>query len=236
MTNPFSCFQKIWIINLATRGDRRREMSRQLQRVGLSFQSPMIQLFSAVRPADPGGFTSVGARGCFLSHLGILNEAAAQGLERILILEDDVNFSDDIGQRLGVVMASAARQSWSLFYGGYEVTPDVRLEGTNCVIIAPEDPVRTTHFIGFRGPAIAAAATYLGAMLTRAAGDALGGPMHVDGAYTWFRRANPQFNTLVAVPQLGYQRASRTDIHELRWYDRWVGARSVVGKIRQWRN
>jgi len=45
--------------------------------------------------------------------------------------------------------------------------------------------------------------------------------MHVDGAYTWFRRTHPTRRTWVALPELGHQRQSRTDIHPLRWYDRW---------------
>ena len=60
--------------------------------------------------------------------------------------------------------------------------------------------------------------------------------MHVDGAYNWFRRANPQFKTLLAIPELGFQRASRTDIHELRWYDRVPLFREGMASLRQVKN
>ena len=60
--------------------------------------------------------------------------------------------------------------------------------------------------------------------------------MHVDGAYCWFRHAHPHFRTLLAVPELGYQRSSRTDIHDLRWFDRVPVAREAVAWLRQWRN
>jgi hypothetical protein len=54
--------------------------------------------------------------------------------------------------------------------------------------------------------------------------------MHVDGAYTWFRASHPEMRTWIAVPELGHQRQSRTDIHPLRWYDRWP----VVRELAQW--
>jgi glycosyl transferase family 25 len=60
--------------------------------------------------------------------------------------------------------------------------------------------------------------------------------MHVDGAYFWLRRMYPQLTTRVAVPQLGYQRASRTDIHVLRWFDRLAGARQLTAAVRALKN
>ena len=84
--------------------------------------------------------------------------------------------------------------------------------------------------------ALLEAAAYLGAMLERKPGDPLGGPMHVDGAYNWFRRAHAHHIAVAAVPELGYQRASRTDIHDLRWFDRWPGVRAAVAVIRRIRN
>ena len=44
--------------------------------------------------------------------------------------------------------------------------------------------------------------------------------MHLDGAYQTFRERNPRLITLLASPSLGFQRSSRTDIHDLRWFDR----------------
>ena len=60
--------------------------------------------------------------------------------------------------------------------------------------------------------------------------------MHVDGAYTWLRRNYPQLTTRLAVPQLAYQRASRTDVHALRWFDRLAGARQLTAAARVLRN
>jgi glycosyl transferase, family 25 len=236
MSHVLEYFERIWIINLASRPDRRREMALQLQRIGLSIESASIQLFPAVRPADRGGFPSLGARGCFMSHLNVLREAASQGLQRILILEDDLNFAEDFSIRAVGLLEDLAARPWSVFYGGYHLGPGVRFAGQGCVAVTPDVALETSHFMAFQGQAIHEAAAYLGAMLERKPGDPLGGPMHVDGAYNWFRRAHPHYVAMAAVPELGYQRASRTDIHALRWFDRWPGIRAAVAVSRRIRN
>jgi hypothetical protein len=73
---------------------------------------------------------------------------------------------------------------------------------------------------------------YLEAMQARPAGDAAGGPMHVDGAYFWFRRAHPHVRAVLATRVLGYQRPSRTDVHAPRWFDRLPGLHRAVELVR----
>jgi glycosyl transferase family 25 len=88
-----SASDHIYVINLPDRTDRRQEMERQLTKIGVSFTSPQVTLFPAVRPTDRGEFPSIGSRGCFLSHLGVLRDAAERGFGLILLLEDDVDFT-----------------------------------------------------------------------------------------------------------------------------------------------
>ena len=102
--------------------------------------------------------------------------------------------------------------------------------------IVAETPVRCTHFVAFAGKEnISAACAYLEAMLTREPGSPEGGPMHVDGAYSWYRNA---YNKQTYIPsvELGYQRASQTDVHDLGWKDRFIGIRDVVSLIRKLKN
>jgi glycosyl transferase family 25 len=212
-------------------------MAEQLKRIGLSFDSVGVRLFEAVRPETSDGFPSIGARGCFLSHLAILRDACELGCERILILEDDVNFAEDFSVRIGKVKTELELADWSIFYGGYAMKAPLRTDGAKTVASAkPTDPIQTTHFIGFRGEAICDAVSYLETLLTRPPGDPGGGPMHVDGAYNWFRNEFPSRLTLLSVSQLGYQRSSRTDIHANRWFDRVPGIRSLVGLLRSLAN
>jgi hypothetical protein len=76
-------FDRIYVINLPARTDRKREMEEQLARIGLSFAHPRVSLFAAIRPHEPGGFDTIGARGCFSSHLEVLRDAHRRGLNRI---------------------------------------------------------------------------------------------------------------------------------------------------------
>jgi hypothetical protein len=230
-------FQQIYIINLPHRRDRRQEMAEQLQGIGLSFDSPGVRLFAAFRPDDPDGFPNIGARGCFMSHLGVLQDARERKFERILIFEDDLNFSPDFSARIDRVIADLKQMDWSVFYGGYAMKADPTPAG-NAVLAQAEPPtsIQTAHFIGFRGPAIAEVAGFLEEVLQRPPGDPRGGPMHVDGAYGWYRFLCPSKVTLVSVPRLGYQRSSRTDIHALRWYDQVPGSRQAISLLRKLRN
>jgi len=234
--HPLDHFDRVYVINLVSRADRRQEMSEQLRAIGRDLGQLNVQLFEASRPDDPAGFPSLGARGCFMSHLRILQDASAKGYERILILEDDLNFSPNFVADAGPVFDALSQSDWAVFYGGYEALTAKPAVGGGLARLLPSDSLRTTHFVALRKPAIEEAASYLAEMLARPAGDPAGGPMHVDGAYGWYRRAHPGRSTWIAVPELGYQRSSRTDIHPLRWFDRWWLVRDVVGAVRRRRN
>jgi glycosyl transferase family 25 len=227
-------FEKIYIINLPFRTDRKKEILEQLIKIGLNFESPNVELFSAIRPDSQDGFTSIGAKGCFMSHLEILKKSSEAGFNRILILEDDLNFCGDFINRIDKVIDHLKENHWSIFYGGYEIPPAVSKYFNSGVIDVPPDfPIGTTHFIAFQKSAIQQLINYLNLLLSREAGDPRGGPMHVDGAYCWFRNKYPEMKTLISIPILGYQRPSRTDIHALKWYDRYPFISGFIDLIRK---
>ena len=211
----FQSFDRIYVINLPRRDDRRREMAAELARIGTSFDDPRISLFPAIRPEDAGPFRTVGARGAFLSQLAVLADARALGCERILMFEDDLDFVPGFAHAIGRALDMLDQLDFDLFYGGYQF-PDgpgqIDAAATPLALAEVDCPIRLAHFMGFARTAIDALVPYLEAMLGRAAGDPDGGPMDVDGAYCWFRAAHPQFTTWLAQPQLGVQRPSRTDI------------------------
>jgi glycosyl transferase, family 25 len=237
MTRLLDQFESIYVINLASRTDRRREVEEQLSRIGLSSASPKVTFFNAVRVQDSAGFPTTGARGCFLSHLRVLEDAVERGLASVLILEDDVNFADDFVARSDALVKALSGVPVNVFYGGHQfVLPPPPDSGKGWVYVDPFVLVGLSHFIGLKGEAIAKAAQYLKAMLSRAPGDPAGGPMHVDGAYNWFRQAHPGFCTVAAIPEIGYQRSSRTDVHELAWYDKLPLIRDFAVALRRRRN
>lgn len=221
--NALEDFACIRIINLPQRTDRRREMAEQLARVGLGYEAPNVRLFNAIRPDNAAGFDSVGARGCFMSHLEILREAS--GSASVLIFEDDLTFARDVAVRLGPTLRSLPSW-WGVFYGGCSLG-SVPADGA-LAAVSPATTIATSHFVGFNGPVIPRLVHYLEAVLTRQPGDPAGGPMHVDGAYSRFRADNPDVRTLVATPALGFQRPSRTDVHALKWFDRTPVVRDLV--------
>ena len=231
-------FERIYIINLASRQDRREEMQVELQKIGLSLSHPAVQLFAAVRPSVRGEWPSVGARGCFMSHLSVLKDAEAKGYRNILIFEDDVSFIKGFKDRIDVTLKALGMSRWDIFYGGYEAADRKYwiLNNDPLNIIEPGVPLGTTHFVAFNRSVIEELRKYLDLMINRKCGDPKGGPMHVDGAYSWFRIENSKIVTIAAVPELGHQRSSRTDIHDLKWKDKIPILKSFVGVARKIRN
>lgn len=206
-----STFDMVRIISLADRHDRRKDVFNTLRRLGLTVGGHSCAFFDAVRPSDPDGFPSIGARGCFMSHLEVLRAARTDGVEALLILEDDVEFSRSEVARMSATLAALAAQSWDIFYGGSPATP----RSAPLTDVPPTEGVQQTHFIAFSKRAIDMLVPYLEAMLNREPGSPDGGPMHVDGAYSWFRQQHPDIRAYAATPHIAHQRSSRTDIDVL---------------------
>lgn len=227
-------FDKTYIVNLPERTDRLKEIEEQLQKINLSVDHPKIKVFPAVRPSDSGEFESIGSRGCFLSHLGILKDAKDNGFNRVLILEDDVDFSKNASAQLAESLEFLAQTPWDIFYGGHQLSlPD---NASNMIKIAAEMGVVTSHFIAVQSKAIDTFHHELELMLGRKNGDARGGPMHVDGAYSTVRNNYPELITYAANPVIGYQRASKTDIHQNSWFDKLPAIKQAVSFLRKLKN
>lgn len=223
-------FASIRVVNLAYRTDRLREVGGELAKLGLAFGDGVTARFDAVRPNDAGAFPTIGARGCFLSQLGVLREARDAGAETVLLLEDDVAFDAAQCAALPAVLTALDARDWAIVYGGSDVPGEPR---DGLVEVAAETEILLAHFIAFRRAAIVALVPYLEAMLARPADSPAGGPMHVDGAYNWFRRDHPALRTFAAKPGIAHQRASRTDIHALRTIDRVPVVRDAVQLLRR---
>jgi glycosyl transferase family 25 len=203
LCNPF-------VINLLDRSDRRSEMRRQLKVVGWN-----AEFFPALKPNNAGNFPSLGARGCFLSHLALLRLAISRQLSSITILEDDVNFCDDFRCRWDNAVSTLSSQRWAIFYAGH-----VLQEASRGMVYLPHStPVQCSHFMLINGWALPTLVEGLETILNREPGHPKGGPMHVDGAYSTIRSQNEALKTFASFPPLGYQRSSRSDINE-QWFDR----------------
>lgn len=206
----FDPFDSIRIINLPERRDRRREMERELEGIGL-LGDARVSFFPAIRPASAGTFTSIGARGVYQSQLTILREAAA-ARRSVLILEDDCRFLP--GTRDHVF----GDDGWDVFYGGYTASEPGNLHGSDII---------GAHMMGFTARGARLVCDYLGTL------EYEGIHPPIDAAYVWFRRANPEVVTRFAEPPLAVQRASRSDIAALRFYDRLPILRPAASLARQ---
>lgn len=221
-------FDRIAIINLPERTDRQRQMARELQRMGLDFSSPGVTLFPAVKPADAGEFPSRGARGAYLSHLQVLQQARRDGVQRLLVMEDDLVIDARLPSALPKLARDLAHKSWSLLYIGHlgdSPLGPVRLEETR-------QPQQCLHCYAVQASAFDDLIAYLERCLARPAGHPEGGVMHVDGAVSMFRQSHGQHRTLLVQPSLGSQRPSRSDITHNHWYDRTPLVRQCLGLAR----
>jgi len=214
-----------FVINLESRADRRAAMQRELLRVDWS-----ASFFPAIRPLSAGRFTSPGARGCFLSHLEVLKRARDARADHLVILEDDVNFVRGFSDRWKFAMTELDSLEWSVFYPGHAQLGDLP---AGLSLIPPTRSVLCAHFMMLNGRAIPTIIEGLERILSRPPGHQLGGPMHVDGAYSTIRAQNPTLKTYAIAPVLGYQRPSRTDIRDTRWFDRIPPLEPVVNLFRR---
>jgi len=201
------CFEQVRIINLVDRPDRRREMTAQLGRMGALI--PNVEFYEARRPSDAGGFPSLGARGCYESHLSVLRSARDAKVQSLLILEDDLDFTREGRERLNDVVRKLSARRWDFFYGAHVLRCDGR---SGLVTVPADEPIMTASCVGFSGDVIPFLVEFLEGILGRPPGSPDYGPMHVDGAYTVFRMLNPQRVTFAAFPSLGRQRSSPSDI------------------------
>lgn len=215
-TNLLDYFQRVYIINLPERKDRRKAITAELEQADMPILGGKVELFPAVKPREAMGFPNIGARGCFMSHLGILQSALQRGLSNVLIVEDDLMISPEVNRHIGKILGDLSNIDWGIVYLGHI---EKLASGGEPKFIPFYDPVITSHFYAVNGKVIPRLIEYLEQVLTRQPGDPLGGPMHLDGALTMFRQANPDVLTLIADPNLGKQRPSRSNIN-CPWYER----------------
>ena len=218
-------FDRTFVLNLPHRKDRRREMGAVLRRAGMDWQPGRVELFEATRVAEAGPFPSVGAHGCFLSHLRMLRRGRELGVSRLLLMEDDLEISPGFGGVVDQFARRLAEDDWGFAILGHDGL--IRLpsgEAPRLEVI--RNGVYTNQFYAVHGAILDRLIAYLEAVLTRPAGHPDGGPMHVDGAFTMFRDQNPDVRTLLACPNLGWQRASSSDI-TTNWIDRTPVIRSL---------
>jgi glycosyl transferase family 25 len=221
-------FGLVRVINLRERRDRLREVTAQLAAVGVGFERGKVELYEATRPSDPGGFDSLGARGCYTSHLEILRDARDRGVESVLVMEDDCEILPRHVERLEALVDELQGRAWGFAYLGH-IVPMAGASTNGWQEYG--GPVQTTHLYAVHRSSLPGIVGYLEACLTRPGGHPVGGPMPVDGALTMYRAAHPEVVTLMAQPVVAGQWSSRSDI-TAKWWDQVPGVGSAIGVAR----
>ena len=198
------------VVNLPARQDRLREMTTQLAAMGMPFAAGEVELFSAISPEDAAGFTKPAVRGCYLSHLEILRNARARGVNSVLILEDDLQVQPQDLETISDMAEKLVESHWDIAYFGHLLPPG-RAQASQWSPLRGE--LRASHFYAVHSGIFNKLIGYLEDCQKRPEGHPVGGPMEYDGALNMFRLWHPDTVTLVAQPSLGGQRSSQSDIH-----------------------
>jgi GR25 family glycosyltransferase involved in LPS biosynthesis len=124
----------VLIINLAHRKDRWDRLYKTLEEIGVADK---VHRIDAVLGKNLTGYLQrpwfrdhtpervsimkAGAAGCCLSQKKVMAYAKEKGFKRILMLEDDAFFKDDLTGRQGEMIAEIMRQddAWDMVYLGY---------------------------------------------------------------------------------------------------------------------
>lgn len=232
--NPLtSHFDGVYVISLEERADRRSETRAALLAIG---QDPdKINWFVTTKPAHRGTFPTAGIRGAFESHCTVLRQARDAGSKSVLVLEDDIELASDTP----ACLENLDRQpQWDIVYGGHYFidgrSPGHAAHGYR--IAAPSEEFIGLHCYAVNGRILATLLAGLDGFPVGTPGDPGGGPMPVDGAINVMRNRHPTWTCLVAEPPFGNQRSSRTDIGDVKWFDRVKALRVPVAAIRRLKN
>lgn len=198
----FESFDQVSIINLRERVDRRQDMLREIERVGLD-RHPSLSFFDAIKRDDAGPFLRVGSHGAFDSYVGVLESAVRNG-NSVLVLQDDCRFTRAVHDEINI-------EGVDLFYGGWRALDRGPVERSAIV---------GAHCMGFTCRTARLALDYLADYKSpdfAADSIACSEPGYdntvrppIDGALVWFRRANPSVRTLFH--RIALQRSSPSSI------------------------
>jgi GR25 family glycosyltransferase involved in LPS biosynthesis len=109
-------FDKVYCINLDERTDRWEQAQVEFDKIGIR---DVVERWPGVKHTD-------GNLGCTLSHKTIIEHCKKQGLNNVLIFEDDVLFvNDDVDKLEKAFNELEELGNWDLFYIGSTVEPTV---------------------------------------------------------------------------------------------------------------
>jgi glycosyl transferase, family 25 len=216
--NLIEYFDRTCIINLPERTDRLRLIRKEIRPCGADAHPDKVQVPHAPKVDDANGFASKGVYGSYLSHFNILKDALRDGLQTVWTLEDDAAFSHRMVRDQARIVEFLQRNPWDMCFFGHSLRHE--LDGMPKGLIHHTAGFRWAHCYAIHSRVLPRLIEYLEANIANPRGDLRGGKMYIDGAYSLFRRFNPDVVSLVANPVMSVQRGSVSSLAGGRWYDR----------------
>ncbi|PIA18662.1 hypothetical protein COEREDRAFT_85120 [Coemansia reversa NRRL 1564] len=120
-------FQKIFVLNTATRKDRRHNMEAlgRFHKLHMEFAQTFNEVTANALAASNQYLINGTHLACYLSHLQIYRRMVAENIETALVLEDDVDMEIDIKERHAQIMKQVYRKyggDWDMLYLGHCTT------------------------------------------------------------------------------------------------------------------
>ena len=185
-------FEHIECVNLARRTDKWAECEREFAKHDLQ-----VERFNAVDGNSIGyvGRLPDGAIGNLLSHIEIIRKAKNNGRKNVLILEDDIEFDDDINDKFRE-RAVTVPDNWDLLYlgGNHNNQPMVKV----APFVRHITDTYATHAYSIRNTVYDLVLSELGKIDTE--GDVI------------MSRIQKQCNAYCFTPNLAWQRAGISDV------------------------
>jgi hypothetical protein len=233
MDSLLTKFPAAYLINLPERKDRLKSAKKELARIGWNLGATGVQLYPAQKFTDRGRFPNIGSRGCFMSHLACLEDAQRHGQPNVMLLEDDISFSSSLPKLTPSILYQLENVQWDFCYLGHEQTGEIgeaSSKTTEVKLVPYRGDILMSYIVLINGRVLSKLIAHLNRVVSGIEGDQEYGPMPIDGAYNIFRR-NRDVHTVIAIPKLGWQRSSRSDITP-RPIDDWRPVKPITSAIR----
>lgn len=135
----FDYFDRVVVLNLKRRRDRLEQFRKNIYSKGWPFLDPIV--FNAIDghlvPCPEGWESGGGAWGCMQSHRQILERALMDGVQRLLVLEDDCKVKKTFVDDISIFLRNVPPEWDQLMLGGQHHGPstdigDSIFKCTNC--------------------------------------------------------------------------------------------------------
>ncbi len=132
LSNPLFFFDAVYCVNAEAAAGRREAMQRRFEALGVAHR---VRWFAAAGTSESRHV------GCARRHRAIVERARRQGLESVLVIEDDAIFLEDALAHLERSLAELRSREWNLFYlGGFPTRDEVCSDIPGCAYLRSPGP------------------------------------------------------------------------------------------------